>query len=353
MSKKIIYCSDGTWATSKKEENKSMEVSNSNVQKMYRAVLHLPDQIAFYESGLGTQAKRWFRFLLSGSIGSGIDQKIKEAYFQISQAFKPGDELFFFGWSRGAYTIRSLANMICDVGLPTKPIDYKAVDELFFVYRNPDKRNHLLSSLQKKYNLEETTIKFIGVLDTVGSLGVEALHGDVSHRKYDFLETCLRPQILHAYQAIAIDECRQQFPITHWFPLYPSIKGQVLEEIYFSGCHDDVGGGYPEYEPGLSELPLKWMAKKVSDLGLQIDPALLPKHIAINTKQALSPIHETWKPMNGKRDYRIINDNAFLSESVAIRCKQDPTYRPPNLKFVDGKLSPSYQIVKILDTYSL
>lgn len=348
MSKRILFCADGTWSTTENDAS-SFDTTNTNVRKMYRAALQTHDQITIYDTGVGCD-NRIMQSLRGGAVGAGINDKIKEGYTQIAKVFKPGDDIFLFGWSRGAYTVRSLASMIYDVGFPTNSsIDSKMVDELFFVYRNPSQRASLLTDLEKKYGLHKTNIKFVGVLDTVGSLGAPAIKGGVSEPRYGFLDTNLNPNILNAYQAIAIDECRQQFPITMWIEPSPPIKGQVLEQIWFAGCHDDVGGGFPEKEPGLSQIPLKWMADKASDLGLKIDPALLDANLVANTKQALSPIHESWSKIDGKKEYRVIADNAMLSNSVAIKCEKDSAYRPENLNFVDDKLAKSYQIEKVLN----
>ena len=347
MGKRILYCADGTWDTTRNDAS-SFDTTNTNVRKMYRASIASAEQIAFYDSGVGTD-DRLLPSLRGGAFGAQIDEKIKQAYSQIAQVHKVGDEIFLFGWSRGAYTVRSLASMIYLVGFPTKSFDNSMVDELFFVYRNPEQRETLLDDLDKKYGLRKTPIKFVGVLDTVGSLGLPAVKGGVSEPRYGFLNTSLDPNILNAYQAIAIDECRQQFPITMWDEPSPPVKGQVLEQIWFAGDHEDVGGGFPEDEAGLSEIPLKWMADKASSLGLQIKSDLLTRDTALNAKQALSPIHDEWSPKYGRREYRVVPDNAMLSDTVAFRCKQDNTYRPQNLSFVDDTLAKSYQIKKVLE----
>lgn len=352
MNKKILFCCDGSWET-RYDQTTEYEGTNSNVLKMYRATLKTSNQIAFYQPGVGCDMGYFFDrplpSLRGGATGAGIDRKIKEAYLQIAEVYKPGDEIFLFGWSRGAYTARSLASMICEFGLPTKPFNPFIADEVFLVYRDPSKRESLLNYLEIKYGLFKPYIQFVGVLDTVGSLGVPALEGGVSQPRYGFLNTDLHPNILNAYQAIALDECRHEYPITMWNNPIPPVQGQVCEQIYFAGCHGNVGGDTPEGEPGLCEIPLKWMANKASSLGLDIHPALLAKDQLLSLEEALAPIYESWSPIWGKREYREVSNTAMLSNSVAIRCELDPKYRPQNLNFINGKLDPSYRIVDVLN----
>ena len=171
-----------------------------------------------------------------------------------------------FGFSRGAYTARSLAGMIAICGLPTTPFDddENLVNTAFQAYRNKDQRAALLASLSA-YALFDTKIKMVGVWDTVGSLGIPALFGGVDPLLYGFLDTSLHPDVLNACQALAIDERREQFPPTLWTPPSPPVAGQLLEQVWFSGVHCDVGGGYPE--TGLPTSPSTgcWEEQRILD----------------------------------------------------------------------------------------
>lgn len=336
MSKRIIYCADGTWEDS---------TNNSNVHKMFKAALVTSDQVTFYDNGLGSDG-RPIQKMRGGAYGSGIDQKIKEGYTKIAQSYKPGDELFLFGWSRGAYTVRSLAGMICECGLPTKPFDSKMVDDLFFVYRNPQKKKSLFRDLKEKYGLCNVTIKFIGVWDTVGSLGHASFFGKINPIRYGFLDTDLHPNILNAYHALSIDERRKEFPPTLWALPSPPVKGQVLEQVWFAGCHADIGGS----KAGLPEISFKWLAEKAKENGMQIDPNVFSHYENLNASNALGQIHESWSIKCGLPKTRTIPKNAVLSNSVALRCKYDPSYRPKNLTFTNDVLNSSYTIRNILNS---
>lgn len=339
MSKRIVFCADGTWSQSK---------TNTNVYKMFKATLSTPDQIVFYDDGLGTDGKP-IQKLTGGAVGAGIDKKIHDGYTKIAQVYEPGDEIFLFGFSRGAYTVRCLASLLCECGLPTTTFDKDLVASICNMYRKSSDKKSLEENL-KKYNLFKPMIKFIGVWDTVGSVGPVAFFGKVSPALGHFADTNLHPNILNAYHALAINERRQEFPPTLWQKPDPAIKGQTLEQVWFAGCHEDVGGGFPEGEVSLSEIPFKWMVEKACNLGLQIDPKALDYCSKINTKQALSSIHRSWKLFWRHPKWRTIPHDADLSDSVAIRTEYDHSYRPKNLTFIKGNLNSTYRIKHILNS---
>jgi uncharacterized protein (DUF2235 family) len=337
MSKRIIFCADGTWDKPR---------SDTNVYKLFKATPTMPGQLAFYDDGVGSDGTPIDK-LAGGAIGDGLFQKIKDGYKKIMHAYEPGDDIFIFGFSRGAYTARSLAGMIAICGLPTSPVDddTKLVNTVFQAYRNKDQRAALLASLAE-YNLFDAKIKMVGVWDTVGSLGIPALFGGVDPVLYGFLDTNLHPDVLSAYQALAIDERRRQFPPTLWTPLPPPVVGQVLEQVWFSGVHCDVGGGYPE--TGLSDITFSWMLGKAKNLGLQIADTVWAQYASLDANQALAQIHKSWNLLWLFPKSRTIANDAALSNSVAIRCKSDSSYRPGNLTLNDGTLAGSYQVVPVV-----
>src|SRR5271170_5968890 len=177
MGKRIVFCFDGTWQA---------PVSNTNVYRLYKALTVSSDQVTFYDDGVGADAQGLDR-LLDGAFGQGLLQKIMDGYTKIAHVYETGDEIFLFGFSRGAYTARSLAGMIAACGLPTKSFDDTLVDTAFDAYRNKEKRQALLAGLAQ-YNLDAPCIRMVGVWDTVGSLGIPAIFGGVSHIDYGFLD---------------------------------------------------------------------------------------------------------------------------------------------------------------------
>jgi uncharacterized protein (DUF2235 family) len=252
------------------------------------------------------------------------------------------DEIFIFGFSRGAYTARSLAGMIAICGLPTGDFDDDLVNAAFQAYRNPDQR----AAFDATYALFNAQITMVGVWDTVGSLGIPALFGRIDPILYGFLDTSLHPDVLNAYQALAIDERRQEFPPTLWTPPSPPVAGQVLEQVWFSGVHCDVGGGYPE--TGLSDITLSWMMGNAENLGLQIDDAVSAQYASLDAKYALDQIHNSWNLLWGFPKSRTIPGNSTLSNSVAIRCEYESSYRPENLTLDNGAPDASYQTIQVV-----
>jgi len=334
MSRRIAFCADGTWDGAS---------NKTNVYRISKAIVGIPgEQYSYYDDGVGADGTPLEK-LLGGALGAGLFEKIKDGYSKIASVYEEGDEVFLFGFSRGAYTARSLAGMIAVCGLPTKNPDTNLVNAAFQAYRNKDRRAAFLATLGD-YELANARITMVGVWDTVGSLGIPAIFGSVSPLLYGFLDTNLHPDVLNAYHALAIDERREEFPATLWTP--PAAAGQTLEQVYFCGVHCDVGGGYADDAgtgTSLSDITLSWMMDRARALGLVFDPgvaAAFPR--PIDKKLALDTKHESWSPLWLFPKPRDIAPNATLSNSVAVRCQIDASYRPGNLSLVNGVPAPAY-----------
>ncbi|HEY3840831.1 MAG TPA: DUF2235 domain-containing protein [Bryobacteraceae bacterium] len=329
MSKKIIFCSDGTWD---KPQNAT------NVYKLYKALATSATQAPYYDDGVGATGLP-LEHLIGGAFGTGLFQKVKDGYSQIAQVYEAGDEIFLFGFSRGAYTARSLAGMIAICGLPTQNFNQHLVDTAFRAYRDKDDRQSLLASLGPGA-LFDAQIKMVGVWDTVGSLGIPGAVFDIPDSLYGFLDTGLHPDVQHAYHALAIDERRREFPPTLWTST--PAPGQILEQVWFSGVHCDVGGSYPE--TGLSNITLSWMLSKAMALGIEVnaEAASLYLPLPVDPKGAIDMIHESWNLVWGFPEPRKIAANSTISNSVAIRLAHMNNYRPSNLTFTDSQLASTY-----------
>jgi hypothetical protein len=147
--------------------------------------------------------------------------------------------------------------------------------------------------------------------------------------------------VLNACHALAVDERRREFPPTLWTPPSPPVPGQTLEQVWFSGVHCDVGGGYPE--SGLSDITLSWMMGKAAKLGLELDAGVWAQYATLEAKYALGQIHESWSILWGFPKSRTVADTAALSNSVGIRCEYESGYQPKNLAVTSGVLDGSYQ----------
>lgn len=333
MPKRIIFCADGTWNDA---------TTNTNVYKIFKAMNFSAEQCPVYDDGVGSDGNPLFH-LLAGAFGEGLDSKIRDGYTRISHLYEHGDQIFLFGFSRGAYTARCLAGMIVACGLPTQNTDDNLTALAFCTYRerDPGKKQQLLASLKQKYAVESVEITMIGVWDTVGSLGVPALIGGVDPLRYGFLDTTLHPCVKNAYHAVSIDERRSEFPATLWSS--PPAPGQTIEQVYFTGVHCDIGGGYPDC--GLSDITLGWMMSKAKALGVDFDPAVYAQYANIDAKHALDTKHESWTPTWGFPRLRPIAGNASISNSVQIRLQHDASYGPVNLNVKGGVLPTTISVV--------
>jgi hypothetical protein len=213
--------------------------------------------------------------------------------------------------------------MIAVCGLPTGAFNSDCVTAVFNAYRSPADRAAILAN-SASCGLEPATIEMVGAWDTVGSLGIPAIFGDVDYRIYGFLDTTLHSCIKNAYQVFALDEKRAQFPAT--LGTSAPTAGQTIEQAWFSGCHGDVGGGTAlgggvDAWTRLWDITLGWMLSKAQALGLIIDPAVLAQSNHFPAEVALDLIRETWSAADGPPHLRPVAAGAEVSNSLAIRLK--------------------------------
>lgn len=341
MSKRIVYCADGTWQS---------PLNNTNVYRIYKALTVNSEQVTFYDDGVGADASGLGR-ILQGAFGGGLFEKIQNGYTKIAHVYEAGDEIFLFGFSRGAYTARSLAGMIANCGVPMGSFSDDCVTEAFRAYRDPVNRSTILAGLGQ-CGMGEAVIRMIGVWDTVGSLGIPAIFGGVDLKTYGFLDTGLHPNVKNACQCLAIDERRAQFPATLWSS--DPAAGQNIEQVWFSGCHGDVGGGTPlgggvDADTRLCDITLGWMVSKAKAQELVFDPTAAAQFATLPSKYALDAIHESWAPQSGPPHLRPVAADACIANSVSIRMQYGLTYAPGNLTLKDGNLAEGYSVVDVVN----
>ena len=345
VPKNIVFCADGTW--NHPGETDAGVVANTNVYKFFKALQSTSAQVPTYDDGVGADGTPIDQ-LMGGAIGDGLFRKIKDGYTSIAHSYDPGDQVYIFGFSRGAYTARSLAGMIAVCGLPeTDKFTPSAVDDAFSVYRTRTNRDPLLSDLKNKYGNTTTNVEIamVGVWDTVGALGIPGdLFEGFDSSVYGFLDTGLHPDVKSAYHALSIDERRAEFVPTLWDPKSVA-TGSTLEQVWFPGVHGDVGGGYAE--AGLASIALRWMMEKASGRGVRFDPVAYARHMSVKPKHALDMLHDSWTPLWGFPARRTVPTDATLSNSVEIRVEHEPNYRPANLDFTpSGELQSAYTIAR-------
>jgi uncharacterized protein (DUF2235 family) len=266
--KRLILCFDGTWNTA---DNGG---SPTNVVRMARMIPPSDSegvkQVVFYDEGIGTGIK--IDKLVGGITGIGLDNHVKDGYRFLSQNYEAGDEIYIYGFSRGAFTARSLGGFI-GAGRGVLQRDKARLIELAWkFYRTPpDNRNMQELHNEIEPNVQKVSIKVMGVFDTVGSLGIPTDFANTFNRRnYAFHDTTLSPIIDNAFHALAIDEQRASFAPTLWARPKVGRPSQTVEQVWFPGVHSDVGGGYDNCE--LSDLALRWMlARSLSNSRLSID----------------------------------------------------------------------------------
>lgn len=186
----------------------------------------------------------------------------------------------------------------------------------------------------------------------MGSLGIPAIFGGVDEKTFGFLDTGLHPDIKFAYHCLALDEKRAQFPATLWTST--PAPGQTLEQVWFSGCHGDVGGGTAQaggVDAGtrLCDITMGWMVSKALALGLTMDAASVAQFGTLPAEYALDNIRESWTPADGPQHLRPVAPDAEVSNSVAVRLKYALTYVPGSLAVNNGALADGYSVVTIVD----
>jgi uncharacterized protein (DUF2235 family) len=305
MHKRLVVCFDGTWNAADSER------AETNVARLARAVSAnsggdgVP-QLCLYLRGVGTSGSQLAR-LIAGATGAGIEDIIRSAYMFLAQNYVPAhkdkagsdiaaDEIFLFGYSRGAFAARSLSGLLGSAGL-LKRQSLSHLSTAWKYYREFKTRSPQdFVQRYAKRNIEtheKVEVKFLGVWDTVGALGIPVgVLGELSGVIHGFHDTTPSRIVRHGAQALAIDEQRDEFVPTLWTGELPA--NTKIEQVWFAGSHSDVGGGYSDRE--LADIPLLWMIDRAKSAGLKIDektPGLLP------VPQGINPLAPTHDPRQG------------------------------------------------------
>ena len=373
MGRNILVFADGT----ANEGGLLPDETRTNVYKLFRATRVGPEtcidpdrQLAFYISGVGTPtpgaATPWRAKLREGidqAFGIGLGEKIVECYVAIISAWRPGDRIHLFGFSRGAYTVRCLAHVLELMGIPTKQVDgtsisldpkdlYPIAEEAVkILYRHGETtkddaaRDAEAAAFGQKHAShcapDHVTVPyFVGVWDTVAAEGWDRFFPghDEEHRPKG---------IMYIRHALAIDEYRKDFARVKWGGSGTARQRvgdepEPFQQVWFSGCHADVGGGYPENESRLSDVPLEWIvdfATKELPEGCRID--IDARYLNLHPSAA-GMMHD--ECMSGKipwdKKVRPVPAEGTLHPSVLERLKMPEVrnyltygpYRPANLE---------------------
>ncbi|NKY44120.1 DUF2235 domain-containing protein [Nocardia cerradoensis] len=273
--KRLVVCCDGTWGS---ESNPTV----SNVVKIAESVRssavsdagdHVGQRV-FYVDGPGSRGYLADK-LLGGAFGLGLDANLSTMYWQLALNWEPGDEIYVFGFSRGAYTARSLVGMVNRLGLLTADaMIERAYPEALAIYRQrkvdpdgPDRPEWI--EFRERHCVYPVPIHFVGVFDTVGALGVPLL----TSWRYRFHDVRLSRNVRYARQALAIDERRRMYAPCLWEVTDDPEGGPTgadrVQQVWFEGVHTDIGGGYADSR--LSDITLRWMVDQARRAGLSFD----------------------------------------------------------------------------------
>ncbi|KAJ5492748.1 hypothetical protein N7539_001494 [Penicillium diatomitis] len=321
LRKRLVVCLDGTWVNSDEgynrptasDPNYSLQVP-TNVTRLYRALKKTGSdgmsQIVYYHPGVGTSGS-FLDELAGGIFGAGVDENIREAYSFIATNYEPGDEIFLIGFSRGAFTARSVAGLITQIGL----LNSKGMEYLYPIFKDAENIRDLnykdkfptipfpnkpRSRREYRLRLEDEgltrltdpdgyTIKVrcVAVFETVGSLGIPDTNlstklriprsaSNYAHAKLTFstckwYDTSLSNTVEHAFQALALDEVRTSFAPAVWER--PRGVHTDLRQVWFCGAHSNVGGGLPDQE--LANVSIAWMMDQLSELGVAFEESTI------------------------------------------------------------------------------
>jgi uncharacterized protein (DUF2235 family) len=265
MTKNIVICCDGT--------RNEFGAQNSNVVKLYKTLICDESQIAYYHPGVGTMGARnalspigqWWTRTIGLAFGYGLSDNVADAYQFLMRTFRPGDRVYVFGFSRGAYTARALCGLLHLVGLLTVGNE-GLIPYAIRMAKRKEIDFKVAADFRKTFSRECKT-HFVGVWDTVSSLGW--IYNAVN---FPFTWATKNPDFHVVRHAVSIDERRAFFRENSFGE--PHDDQQDILEVWFAGVHSDVGGSYPESESQLSQTALRWMLCEAELAGLLVDPHL-------------------------------------------------------------------------------
>jgi uncharacterized protein (DUF2235 family) len=291
MPKNIVICSDGTG-------NTAIKGRGTNVFKLFEAVdltSHRTDprrdpQIALYDDGVGTEGFTLLR-LLGGAAGFGLSRNVRDLYRELSRVYDPGDQIFLFGFSRGAFTVRTLGGLIGACGLirgeevAGARLLRQAVCDAYAAYRagyhslltrvvdavlRRPARGEAVRRFQARWPVHTTVpIQFVGVWDTVDAVGMPFALAEFINRtivQFKFPTQTLGPHVRRACHALSLEDRRTAFAPVMW--TVPAAGDRRVEQVWFAGVHANVGGGYPKH--GMSLVALDWMLNRAQEAGLRL-----------------------------------------------------------------------------------
>lgn len=330
VTRRLVVCCDGTWNTA---------TDHTNVRRLHDRLATTDDQLPHYVEGLGTDGGP-VRRALEGAFGVGLSEAIRAIYRWLAETFRPGDELVFVGYSRGAFTARSTVGMLARCGLVAFAADQDDAERdavVARVFAEGYRAGRDLDGLTFHPGFapdDRAPVAFLGVWDTVGALGIPRTFGLLSglagRDRVEFHDLELAPDVRHARQAVALDERRGPYVPSLW-TTPPADRHASFAQVWFPGGHGDVGGGGPD--TGLSDGALRWM---LDELDATIAPRWRDGAPARPVGDPCGPLDDgvtgVWRVLSPRPRPapRVVEDAPDVSASAVARrhCALDPPYRP-------------------------
>jgi uncharacterized protein (DUF2235 family) len=363
MARKLVVCCDGTWNTPRNETNvfrtyrflrerlgNPPEASEKNgVRTCQGRTGDGTEVLLFYDQGVGTE---WFSRMIGGAAGVGLSDNVRDAYHFLGQHYAPGSEIYVFGFSRGAYTARSLCGFVKAAGLLVRP----SVKDVWRAYTDCYATAPRIVAQPRGWSADRirgwlvekagdavgrlggedvaslprhpgARIRFIGVYDTVGALGVPLARAtSVNEPIVGFHDTTLGDIVEHAVQALAVDEKRGPYVPTLWTQAADAaaLAGQSVLQVWFPGVHSDVGGGYGD--KGIGNITWDFMMRQAADHGLLLDPGQPTPPLTLDPRPAQhESFDQPWQELSDKlgliaRGVRIVGTTVLgpLGENLTV-----------------------------------
>ena len=359
--KNIILCCDGT--------NNQFAKYNTNVVRLFQCLDRSPQagQVAYYDPGIGTLAAPgvWTRVgkalsrVVEMAFGVGIISKVESALSFLMQQYEPGDNVFIFGFSRGAYTARALAGVLHKCGLPEDGAD-NLLPYFMNVFQNTSPAYKPVAEAFKATFGRPCHVNFLGLWDTVSTVGW------IYNPKH-FPYTCNNPNVSIVRHAVSLDERRCFFRTNLWGLPDPEKAAntpnphQDVFQAWFPGVHSDVGGGYPTEDSAIWKISFDWMVREAAQAGVRFDAARINEFLNLSpavpdwyNTAVHESLHGAWwlceflpkkywdygaKPPHyrfqiPKGRPRYVAKGQWLHRSIIDRMLAKPEYRPPNLQLV-------------------
>ncbi len=379
--KNIVLCSDGTG-------NTTVKGRGTNVFKLFEAIDvngHRSDpmlkrQLAFYDDGVGTESLKWLR-VFAGATGYGLSRNVKKLYRELCRVYEPGDSVYLFGFSRGAFTVRTLSGLIEDCGIldvreyATEESFSRQTRAAYQAYRR--KYRAWLARAFSRGGMEaaefkrrfaradqpEQPIRLLGVWDTVDAVGLPFGLADAWNRliwQYKFETSTLSEAVQRGCHALALDDNREAFSPVLWDERKPRNAARV-EQVWFAGAHSNVGGGYPQQ--GMSLVTLDWMMKHAEADGLRFVSHARAQYAAEHSfadrlyepRSGLGVFYR-WKPrdvqaLSARRGIPVPSVHASVIERVAQAPRgYAPGNVPPRIRIVATEDNPQIRMTDVADT---